>query len=54
MEEYERITANLYSLNSRISRLGGESLLVPDSMPSTDLGEVIRQRLEELRSQGRL
>jgi hypothetical protein len=54
MEEYERIAGHLHSLNSRISRLGGEPLLVPDSLPSSDLSEVVRGRLEELRSQGRL
>lgn len=54
MEEYERISGNLHSLNSRISRLGGEALMVPDSLPSSDLGEILRRRLEDLRAQGKL
>ena len=54
IEEYERTRSHLHTLKERFSRLGAEPLLLPDSLPMTDLGEIIKERLEHLKSQGKL
>jgi primosomal protein N'' len=54
LQDYERIRANLFALNEKLIQLGAESVPVPDGLPTNDLGEIIRQRIEHLRSQGKL
>ena len=54
LQDYERIRSSLYALNEKIARLGGESIEVPDGLSTTDLGEIIRQRIDFLRSQGKI
>jgi len=54
LEEYERTCSQLNTLNERLTRMGAESLPLPDSLPTTDLGDIIRGRLEHLKSQGRI
>jgi hypothetical protein len=54
LEDYERIRSNLHNLNERISQLGAESLVLPDGLPTLDLGEIVRERIEYLRSQGKI
>src|SRR6266536_5066006 len=54
LEDYERIRSNLHNLNEKISQLGAESLVLPDGLPTLDLGEIVRERIEYLRSQGKI
>jgi chromosome segregation ATPase len=54
LQDYERIRSSLHSLNEKISQLGAEGLQIPDSIPTTDLGDVVRQRIEHLRSEGKI
>jgi chromosome segregation ATPase len=54
LQDYERIRSSLHGLNDKISQLGAETLQVPDSIPTSDLGEVVRQRIEHLRSEGKI
>jgi len=54
LQDYERIRSSLHGLNEKISQLGAESLQIPDSIPTTDLGEVVRQRIEHLRAAGKI
>lgn len=54
LQDYERIRSSLHGLNEKLTQLGAESLQVPDGLPSSDLGEIVRQRIEHLRSQGKL
>ncbi len=54
IEDYKRIYTDLDALNDRLSRLGAESLPISISLPSTDIGDVIRQRIEDLKLQGRI
>lgn len=54
LQDYERIRSSLHGLNEKISQLGAEGLQIPDSIPTTDLGEVVRQRIEHLRSEGKI
>lgn len=54
LQEYERIRSSLHGLNDKLSQLGAEALQIPDSIPTSDLGDVVRQRIEHLRSQGKI
>lgn len=54
LQEYERVRAGLYSLNEKLAQLGGESLSVPEPLPATDLGEVVKGRIEHLKSLGKI
>jgi len=54
IEDYKRIYTDLVALNDRFSRLGAESPPISNSLPSTDIGDIIRQRIEDLKLQGRL
>jgi hypothetical protein len=54
MEEYQQVCSSLHILNERLSRLGAESLPISNSLPTADLGEIIRRRLEHLRYQGKI
>src|SRR5918994_5105737 len=52
LQDYERIRSGLQSLNEKLSQLGADSLQIADGLPTVDLGEIIRQRIDHLRSQG--
>ncbi|MGH7809920.1 MAG: hypothetical protein ACREP5_06545, partial [Candidatus Binatia bacterium] len=54
LQEYERIRAGLNMLNEKLIQLGADKLVLPDGLATTDLGEIIRQRIEHLRSQGKI
>ncbi|HSK29869.1 MAG TPA: hypothetical protein VLA17_07885, partial [Candidatus Limnocylindria bacterium] len=54
LQDYDRIRSSLYSLNEKLVQLGAESIQVPDGLPTSDLGEIIRQRIDHLRSQGKI
>lgn len=54
LDDYDRIRLTLHDLNQKLSRLGAEPLAVADGLPTHDLGEVIRTRLEHLKAQGKI
>jgi hypothetical protein len=54
LRDYERIRSGLHDLNEKLAHLGAESVQIPDGLPATDLGEIVRQRIEHLRSQGKI
>jgi hypothetical protein len=54
LQDYERIRGSLHSLNEKITQLGAQSIQVPDGLPTTDLGDIVRQRIDLLRSQGKV
>jgi primosomal protein N'' len=54
LQEYERIRAGLKMLNEKLVQLGGEAIAIPDGLPTTDLAAVVRQRIEQLRAQGKI
>lgn len=54
LEEYDRTRSILHTINEQLSRLGAEPLPVGDQLPTHDLGEIIRGRVEHLRSQGKI
>ena len=54
LQDYERIRSGLQSLNEKLAQLGADSLQMADGLPTTDLGEIIRERIDHLRSQGKI
>ena len=54
LQDYERIRSGLQSLNDKLAQLGADSLQIADGLPTTDLGEIIRERIDHLRSQGKI
>jgi primosomal protein N'' len=54
LQDYERIRSSLYGLNEKLAQLGAESIQIPDSLPTADLGEIVRQRIEHLRTQAKI
>lgn len=54
LQDYERIRSSLHGLNEKLTQLGAESIQVPDGLPSADLGEIVKERIESLRSQGKV
>jgi len=54
LQDYERVRSSLYGLNDKLIQLGAESISISDGLPTADLGEIINQRIEHLRSQGKI
>ena len=54
LQEHARIRASLDALNQKLNQLGAEGIQVPDALDTNDLGEIVRQRIEHLRSQGKI
>lgn len=54
LQDYERIRSSLHGLNEKLTQLGAESIEVPNGLPSTDLGEIVKERVENLKSQGKV
>jgi hypothetical protein len=54
LQEYARIRASLDALNQKLAQLGAEGIQLPDGLDTNDLGEIVRQRIEHLRSQGKI
>ncbi len=54
LQDYERIRSSLYGLNEKLAQLGADSIQIPDSLQTSDLGEIVRQRIEHLRTQAKI
>jgi primosomal protein N'' len=54
LQDYDRIRNALHALNEKMTQLGAQSIQVPDGLPTTDLGEIVRQRIDFLRSQSKI
>ena len=54
LQDYERIRSSLQGLNEKLTQLGAESIQVPDGLPSADLADIVKQRIENLRTQGKV
>ena len=54
LQDYDRIRSSLYSLNEKLIQLGADSIQVPDGLPNSNLGEIIHQRIDHLRSLGKI
>jgi predicted hydrolase (HD superfamily) len=54
LDEYNSIRSDLHNLNDKLSQLGAVPLDVPSRPSGGDLGELIRSRLDHLRSHGKI
>jgi len=54
LQEHERIRGSLSAINQKLAQLGAEGIQVPDGLNTADIGEIVRQRIEHLRSQGKI
>ena len=54
LQEHERIRASLNAINQKLTQLGAEGIQIPNGLDTSDLGEIVRQRIEHLRSQGKI
>jgi hypothetical protein len=54
LEEYRRLRTTLRTINGQLSRLGAEPLAVADDLPTQDLSEIIKSRIDHFKSTGRI
>jgi len=54
LQDFERIRSGLQILNEKLIQLGGDAIPIPDGLATTDLGQIVRQRIEHLRAQGKI
>jgi hypothetical protein len=54
LEEYSRLRTTLRTINGQLSRLGAETLALADDLPTQDLSEVIRSRIDHFKSTGKI
>ena len=54
MQEYDRIRASLTGLNEKLVQVGSPALQIPDGLPSHDLGDIVKSRIDHLRTQGKI
>ena len=54
LEEYRRLRTTLRTINGQLSRLGAQPLAVADELPTQDLSEIIKSRIDHFKSTGRI
>jgi hypothetical protein len=54
LEEYRRLHSSLRLINNQLSRLGAKPLTVADELPTQDLSEIIRNRIDHFKSTGKI
>jgi DNA repair ATPase RecN len=54
LEEYRRLHSTLRTINGQLSRLGAEPLAVADDLPTQDLSEIIKSRIDHFKSTGKI
>lgn len=54
LEEYRRLHSNLRLINNQLSRLGAEPLAVAEEVPTRDLNEIIKSRIDYFKSTGKI
>ena len=54
LDEYRRLRTTLRTINGQLSRLGAEPLTVADDLPSQDLSEITKSRIDHIKSTGRI
>ena len=54
LEEYRRLHSTLRLINNQLSRLGAEPLAVAEELPTQDLNEIIKSRIDHFRSTGKI
>ena len=54
LEEYRRLRSTLRLINDQLSRLGAEPLAVAEELPTRDLNEIIKSRIDHFKSTGKI
>ena len=54
LEEYSRLRSTLRTINHKLSRLGAEPLKVANELPTQDLSEIIKNRIDYFKSTGKI
>jgi hypothetical protein len=54
LEEYRRLRTTLRTINGQLSRLGAEPLAVADDLPTQDLSEIIKSRIDHFKTTGKI
>ena len=54
LEEYSRLRSTLRTINHKLSRLGAEPLKVADELPTQDLSDIIKSRIDHFKSTGKI
>ena len=54
LDEYRRLRTTLRTINGQLSRLGAEPLAVADDLPTQDLSEIIKIRIDHFKSTGKI
>jgi hypothetical protein len=54
LEEYRRLRTTLRMINTQLSQLGEQPLSVDEELPAQDLSELIKWRLDQFKSKGKI
>lgn len=54
LDEYNRIRSGMSGLNEKLTQVGSPVMEIPESLPSHDLAEIVRSRLDHLKTQGKI
>jgi hypothetical protein len=54
MNDYRQTRSELVTLNDRLSNLGAEPIVVPDTYQTENLADLILARLQRLRAAGKI
>ncbi len=54
IDQYRQRRSDLAALNERLTKLGAESAPIPDFLPEANLGDIIRARIDGLRTEGKI
>ena len=54
LDEYRQTRSELALLNERLAKLGADPAPVPDHLPTENLADIIRARVEGLRMEGKI
>lgn len=54
LQEYRRLRTALRLINGQLTKLGAQPLSVVEELPTHDLNEIIKSRIEHFKSTGKL
>jgi hypothetical protein len=54
LEEYRRLRTALRLINGQLSRLGAQPLSVVEDLPTHDLTEILKSRIDHFKSMGKI
>ena len=54
IDQYQQRRSDLAALNERLTKLGANPAPIPDFLPEANLGDIIRSRVDGLRTEGKI